>query len=76
MAVVFRAGDARLMAMRAHFVKAVRFVSAGVGDAGLCTVRGLRDLEEADVVLADELLGKGLVRGDFSTGKMPVVPVG
>ncbi len=76
LAVVFRAGDARLMAMRAHFVKAVRFVSAGVGDAGLCTVRGRRDLEEADVVLADELLGKGLVRGDFSTGKMPVVPVG
>ena len=76
LAVVFRAGDARLMEMRAYFVKAVRFVSAGVGDAGLCTVRGLRDLEEADVVLADELLGKGLVRGNLSTGKMPVVPVG
>ncbi|MBQ6011197.1 MAG: uroporphyrinogen-III synthase [Kiritimatiellae bacterium] len=76
LAVVFRAGDARLMTMRAHFVKAVRFVSAGVGDAGLCTVRGRRDLEEADVVLADELLGKGLVRGNLSTGKMPVVPVG
>ena len=74
LAVVFRAGDARLMEMRAHFVKAVRFVSAGVGDAGLCTVQGLRDLECADVVLADELLGKGLVGGSFSTGKMPVVP--
>jgi len=64
LAVVFRAGDARLMAMRAHFVKAVRFVSAGVGDAGLCTVQGVRDLEEADVVLADELLGAGLVGRD------------
>ena len=61
LAVVFRAGDARLMAMRAHFVKAVRFVSAGVGDAGLCTVQGQRDLGCADVVLADELLGSGLV---------------
>ena len=61
LAVVFRAGDARLMEMRAHFVKAVRFVSAGVGDAGLCTVQGQRDLECADVVLADELLGKGIV---------------
>ena len=64
LAVVFRAGDARLMAMRAHFVKAVRFVSAGVGDAGLCTVQGMRDLECADVVLADELLGAGLVGRD------------
>ena len=75
LAVVFRAGDARLMAMRAHFVKAVRFVSAGVGDAGLCTVQGMRDLECADVVLADELLGKGLVRGSRATGETPVVPV-
>ncbi len=75
LAVVFRAGDARLMAMRAHFVKAVRFVSAGVGDAGLCTVQGVRDLEEADVVLADELLGKGLVGGGRATGETPVVPV-
>ncbi len=73
LAVVFRAGDARLLEMRAHFVKAVRFVSAGVGDAGLCTVQGRRDLERADVVLADELLGKGLLA---VTGKMPVVPVG
>ena len=61
LAVVFRAGDARLMEMRAHFVKAVRFVSAGVGDAGLCTVRGLRDLEEADVVLHDALFDLSLV---------------
>ena len=73
LAVVFRAGDARLMEMRAHFVKAVRFVSAGVGDAGLCTLQGRQDLECADVVLADELLGKGLLA---ATGKMPVVPVG
>ena len=76
LAVVFRAGDARLMEMRAHFVKAVRFVSAGVGDAGLCTLQGRRDLEEADVVLADDLLGAGLVEGRFSTGETPVVPVG
>ena len=61
LAVVFRAGDARLMTMRAHFVKAVRFVSAGVGDAGLCTVRGRRDLEEADVVLHDALFDLSLL---------------
>ncbi len=61
LAVVFRAGDARLMAMRAHFVKAVRFVSAGVGDAGLCTVQGMRDLECADVVLHDALFDLSLL---------------
>ena len=61
LAVVFRRGDARLMAMRAHFVKAVRFVSAGVGDAGLCTVQGMRDLECADVVLHDALFDLALL---------------
>jgi len=44
LAVVFRAGDERLVRMRQAFVKAVRFVSAGVGDAGLCTVAGRRDV--------------------------------
>ncbi len=61
LAVVFRAGDERLMAMRWRFVKAVRFVSAGVGDAGLCTVAGMRDIAEADVVLYDALFGSELV---------------
>jgi len=61
LAVVFRAGDARFQKMRARFVKAVRFVSAGVGDAGLCTLAGVRDLAAADVVLHDDLLGSGLL---------------
>ncbi len=69
LAVVFRSGDARLMAMRAHFVKAVRFVSAGVGDAGFCTVRGLRDLEEADVVLHDALFDLSLVGRKTEDGR-------
>ena len=57
LAVTFRKGDSRFQDMRAHFVKAVRFVSAGVGDAGLCTLTGLRDIENADVVLYDYLMG-------------------
>ncbi|MGN0847169.1 MAG: SAM-dependent methyltransferase [Kiritimatiellia bacterium] len=61
LAVVFRAGDARLVAMRQKFVKAVRFVSAGVGDAGLCTVAGARDISLADVVLYDDLMGQALI---------------
>ncbi len=57
LAIVFKAGDKRLVAMRQRFVKAVRFVSAGVGDAGLCTVVGMRDISSADIVLHDALLG-------------------
>lgn len=62
LAVVFRAGDARLMDVRAEFVKAVRFVSAGVGDAELVTVKGARDLAAADVVLYDDLLGADVMK--------------
>lgn len=63
LAVVFRKGDARLTGMRQRFVKAVRFVSAGVGDAGLCTVAGKRDIALADIVLYDDLMGAALVAG-------------
>ena len=61
LAVVFKAGDERLMAMRQRFVKAVRFVSAGVGDAGLCTIAGQRDIAAADTVLHDALFDLSLV---------------
>lgn len=63
LAVVFRRGDERLMSMRARFTKAVRFVSAGVGDAGLCTLAGRRDIDSADVILHDDLLGRDLIDG-------------
>ena len=61
LAVVFKAGDERLMTMRQRFVKAVRFVSAGVGDAGLCTIAGQRDIAAADTVLHDALFDLSLV---------------
>jgi uroporphyrin-III C-methyltransferase len=64
LAVVFKKGDARMTTVRRAFVKAVRFTSAGVGEAGLMTVRGVRDLQEADVVLADEL--SGVSRSSFA----------
>ncbi|MGN0852494.1 MAG: SAM-dependent methyltransferase [Kiritimatiellia bacterium] len=74
LAVVFRAGDARLMEMRARFVKAVRFVSAGVGDAGLLTVQGARDLAAADTVLHDDLMGAAL--RSAAAGTRRVIHVG
>ena len=57
LAIVYRKGDARMNAVRRAFVKAVRFTSAGIGNPGTLTIRAMRDLEEADVVLADELSG-------------------
>ena len=65
LAVVFKKGDVRMMTVRREFVKAVRFTSAGVGEAGLMTVRGVRDIQEADVVLADEL--SGVSRSSFAS---------
>ena len=61
LAVVFKAGNERLLELRQHFAKAVRFVSAGVGDAGFCTVIGKRDIAAADIVLYDALFGQSLL---------------
>jgi len=77
LAVVFRRGDGRFLSIRREFVKAVRFTSAGVGDAGLITVRGAQDLEEADIVLADSLSGFGEGRfGGAAHGDARWVDVG
>lgn len=63
LAMTFRRGDGRLRALRGLYVKAVRFVGAGVGDAGLCTVAGLRELRAADVVIYDALMDASLLDG-------------
>ena len=57
LAVVYRKGNAQMNDIRREFVKAARFTSAGIGNQGTMTVRALRDLDEAEVVLADELSG-------------------
>ena len=61
LAVVFKEGNKNLLKMREHFVKAVRFVSAGVGNESLCTIAGKQDIENADIVLFDDLLGGKLI---------------
>ena len=63
LAVTFRKGDPLMQEVRRAFVKAVRFVSGGVGDPGLLTVRGREDVENADIVLYDDLIGGGIRRG-------------
>ncbi|MBR6588734.1 MAG: hypothetical protein IKK82_15125, partial [Kiritimatiellae bacterium] len=57
LAVVYRKGNVRMNGIRRTFMKAVRFTSAGIGSPNTMTVRAVRDIDEADVVLADELSG-------------------
>lgn len=75
LAVVFRVGDERIVKIRDAFVKAVRFVSAGVGSAAFCTVAGVRDLTQADVILYDDLMGESLVR-TYASKKAKLIHVG
>ena len=62
LAVTFRKGDERFLRLRSFFVKAVRFVGAGVGSAESCTWGGIRDLEQAEVCLYDVLMDETLTR--------------
>lgn len=55
LAVTFRADDGRLRALRNLWLRAVRFIGAGTGDAELLTRAGERELRTAEVVLADAL---------------------
>ena len=57
LAVTYRKGNAKMNGLRREFIRAVRFTSAGIGSPDTMTVRAVRDVEEADVVLADELSG-------------------
>lgn len=62
LAVTFRAGDPAWTRLRAYFVKAVRFVGAGVGSADYCTWGGVKDLRQAEVCLYDVLMDDALLQ--------------
>ena len=61
LAVTFRLGDPAWTRFRSYFVKAVRFVGAGVGSADFCTWGGVKDLKQADVCLYDVLMDDQLL---------------
>ena len=61
LAVTFRLGDPFWARFRSYFVKAVRFVGAGVGSADFCTWGGIKDLQQADVCLYDVLMDDHLL---------------
>ncbi len=62
LAITFRAGDPAMEALRNLMVKAVRFVGAGVGSEGLCTLAGAAELAAADICLYDSLMDAGLLK--------------
>ena len=74
LAATFRRSDARMRTLRNLYLRAVRFVGAGVGDAELCTLAGLRELKHADCVIYDALLDPTLL--DLAQGRFEAIYVG
>ncbi len=60
--------------LRKLFVKSVTFVGAGIGDADMCTLAGIKALEKCDVCLYDSLLAPALLKNIPATAKK--IPVG
>lgn len=61
LALTFRRADPDLQALRNLWLKAVRFIGAGVGAADLCTLAGQRELQQAEVVIYDALMDAELL---------------
>lgn len=61
LAVTFRRADEELQSLRNLWMKAVRFIGAGVGAAELCTLAGQRELQQAEVVIYDALMDATLL---------------
>jgi len=61
LAITFREGDQRLMALRNLFTRAVVFAGAGVSNKDLCTVATLNALKQCDVCLYDSLIDNTLL---------------
>lgn len=69
LAMTFRKGDARFNTLRNLYTKSVTFVSAGVGNAGLCTAAGIDALTHCDICLYDALMPQGLLENIPLTAK-------
>ncbi len=61
LAITFREGDERMMALRNLFMHAVVFAGAGVSNKELCTIATLRALQRCDLCLYDSLIDHSLL---------------
>ena len=61
LAITFRKGDERMMALRSLFMHSVTFAGAGVSNKELCTIATLRALKNCDICLYDSLIDKSLL---------------
>ena len=61
LALTYRKGDARFNRIRSFFVSPVQFVGSGPGSAALCTVKGVKALENCDICLYDSLVDRNLL---------------
>ncbi|MEA2069547.1 MAG: uroporphyrinogen-III C-methyltransferase, partial [Verrucomicrobiota bacterium] len=61
LAITFREGDERMMALRSLFMHSVTFAGAGVSNKELCTIATLRALKQCDTCLHDSLIDKSLL---------------
>ncbi|VGO16739.1 Siroheme synthase [Pontiella desulfatans] len=61
LAVTFREGDERMMALRSLFMHAVTFAGAGVSNKELCTIATLRALKQCNICLYDSLIDESLL---------------
>ena len=61
LAITFRDGDERMMALRNLFMHAVVFAGAGVSNKELCTLATLRALQRCDLCLYDSLIDHSLL---------------
>lgn len=61
LAITHRREDKALQGLRNLWLKAVRFIGAGVGAAELCTIAGLREIRQADTIIYDALMDATLL---------------
>lgn len=61
LAITFREGDERMMALRSLFTSSVTMAGAGVSNKELCTVATLRALQRCDICLYDSLIDHALL---------------
>ncbi|MHA1575508.1 MAG: uroporphyrinogen-III C-methyltransferase, partial [Alphaproteobacteria bacterium] len=69
LALTFKKGDKRFLALRSLFVKSVTFAGAGVGSAGLCNETSLKAIRNCDICLHDYLQDETILEELSETAK-------